>query len=154
MNNTPEPGTIRSIVHKMEKKPTIVLPPNEMCSDHIKMLRDNGFVVVTAKHPESVRFLPPPENDYTAQERACIRLSRLLFSNRMKHVNWGQKEITQAFVELLVEGTPLDQNILDEISVAKRQERDAAVYQARKEEREKIKAEKKARLNSRVANKQ
>lgn len=100
-------------------KPILILPPDAMSDDDIAELRKNHLCVVVAKDPSKVKFVDPlpAASSRTQIEAAAIRLSRLLLTgNKHPHFPYDtqgstyRSEISKLFVELLVDGTPLDPN--------------------------------------------
>lgn len=89
------------------KKPVIVLPPKSMAKKDIEKLNENGFVVVECKDPNLVRFLEPPPLNYSEQEKAAIRLCRVLFSSQQWNATHNRETLTSKFVQILIQGTPL-----------------------------------------------
>ena len=98
-------------------KPMIILAPGLMSEGNIKLLRENDICVVVAKDPAKVRFVDPipAVSSRTKIEHAAIQLSRKLLQGI--HPQYGQSwtsdtkaAIAQLYVNLLIEGTPLDPN--------------------------------------------
>src|SRR5690349_8957379 len=97
-------------------KPIMLLPPETIDDEGIKLLRENGLCVVVAKDPARVKFLDPIPSiaQRTKIEDTAIRLSRKLL-DRDTFVggspgyakSFSRSEIAQMFVDLLVAGTPL-----------------------------------------------
>lgn len=67
-------------------KPMIILPPDTMSEDNIKLLRENDICVVTATNPGQVKFVDPipAASSQTQMERSAIRLSRILAAKKVK----------------------------------------------------------------------
>lgn len=88
----------------------IVLPPDTMSPEHIKLLRDNGICVVVAKNPMSVRFVDPIpcQSSRTQIEDAAIKLSRKALNGQIYNGD-GTKVFAEHYVKLLISGTPLDE---------------------------------------------
>lgn len=93
-------------------KPIIILPPDAMNSTQIAMLRQNGLCVVTAKDPAAVKFLDPlPAVSARGKiEQAAIALSRKVMSKGFWSNDDTRALMAKTFIDLLVEGTPLDPN--------------------------------------------
>ena len=96
-------------------RPMIILPPNNMHSDAIKALRDNGICVVVSKNPAAVKFVDPIPSAVgrTKIEQAAISLSRKILQRGALCDNYGnvsRKDVLDFYVRCLVEGTPLDPN--------------------------------------------
>ncbi len=87
-------------------RPVIILPKGEMSAEDMARLNANDFCVVEAEHPENVRFMEPPPEGYTGQERAAIRLCRTIL-DQGRHANWSGADLIQRLVHYLVAGTPL-----------------------------------------------
>lgn len=91
-------------------KPVIILPPGQMNSTNMKMLRDNGFCVVVAKNPSAVQFIDPipAVSNRTEIESAAIKLSRKVMNPGF----WGNSDtrdvMCRTFMDILMNGTPLD----------------------------------------------
>lgn len=90
-------------------KPIIILPPDKMSPDDIKMLRDNEICVVVASDPSAIKFLDPipAASSRTKIEDAAIRLSRKILNTGCYDEN-TRANFARMYVELLAEGTPLD----------------------------------------------
>ena len=129
-------------------KPIMILPPNVVSDDDIKKLNDNGLCTIVATDPAAVRFLDPipAAQSRTKIEEAAIQLSRKLLARQS--LAFEKKDIVDLYVQLLVDGTPLDPR-------PSKEEREKRIYdesydeeirrQARqdaKEERDRKKAEK------------
>lgn len=94
-------------------KPMILLAPNQMTEPNIKQLRDNGICVAVAKDPSKIRFVDPipAMSSRTQIENAAIKLSRLLLNGQWSGPSqMGAMDFAKLYVELLIEGTPLDKN--------------------------------------------
>ena len=95
-------------------KPIIILPPDTMSKEHIKLLRDNGLCVVVAKDPAKVKFVDPLPvvSSRTKIESAAIQLSRIVLNGTWGH--WsnlgciGRETMAKIYVDRLTDGTPLD----------------------------------------------
>ena len=94
--------------------PMIILPYGQMLESQIKLLRDNGICVVTAKDPSKIRFVDPipAASSRTQMENAAIKLSRLLLNGTWNPPDRSldRSDFCRFFVEFLVEGTPLDKS--------------------------------------------
>lgn len=137
-------------------KPMIIIPPEVMSEDHMKILRDNGICVVVASEPSKVKFVDPipAGSSRTQMENAAIRLSRTLLNwtvtdtdGRPSH-SVSKGDVARFFVEFLVEGTPLSKNGTREdqeqeiIDRARREELYRIGQEEARAERTKKKAEK------------
>lgn len=89
-------------------RPIIILPPGAVSQKDMQRLRDNLCCVIVAKDPSLVRFSEPPPEGYTAQERACIRLCRVLLSKTNRENNITGTNLAGLYVDMLLEGTPLE----------------------------------------------
>lgn len=94
-------------------KPIIIIPPQLMSAEDVRLLTENGLCVVTAKDPTQVKFLDPipAEAQRSKIEHAAIKLSRMILNgdwNRSAYPSLGKKEFSELYMELLMEGTPLD----------------------------------------------
>lgn len=91
-------------------KPMIILPPNAMSSEHMKLLRENHICVVTAKNPAEVKFVDPipAVSSRSKIEDAAIRFSRKVLNQGYWSTDSTRKELSATFFEILVNGTPLD----------------------------------------------
>lgn len=129
-------------------KPMIILPPNNMHSDAIKALRDNGICVVVSKNPAAVKFVDPIPTimQRTKIEAAAIGLSRKLLSGRYanQYGNVDRKDILECYVNLLVEGTSLDPEGTQEEQMERAYDH-AKADEMRKLAREDAKAEREAK---------
>jgi hypothetical protein len=143
-------------------RPIIIVPPGALSKEDIKLLRDNELCVVVAKDPSQIKFLDPiPCISSRSQiENAAIKLSRkILNGTALDNQTWNpdcRAIFARMFVELLIQGTPLDRNgtiaeqeenyfnesKLDELDQLARQEA-RAEYKARKVAKEKAAAKKK-----------
>ena len=83
-------------------KPIIVLPKGEVTKRDIKKLNDNGLCVVEASDPSKVRFIDPPPEGYSVQERAAIELFRVLVAKPGFSIN--RSGLTEMYVEVLMRG--------------------------------------------------
>lgn len=90
-------------------KPIIILPPDTMSADDIKLLRDNEICVVVASNPAAVKFvdLIPAALSRTKIENAAIAFSRKIL-NRGVYDDNTRGNLAKMYVELLVKGTALD----------------------------------------------
>lgn len=90
-------------------KPIIILPPNVMSSEDIKMLRDNDLCVVIAKDPNAIKFLDPipVAASRTELENAAIALSRKILT-KGTYDSTLRSDFAKMYVDLLVRGTSLD----------------------------------------------
>lgn len=91
-------------------KPIIILPPNVMSEENIKLLRDNDLCVVVAEDPAKVKFIDPIPaiTSRTQMENAAIQLSRLLLNGGWSGASLlGKSDFASLYVELLVKGSPL-----------------------------------------------
>lgn len=96
-------------------KPMIFLPPEMMSPAEIAKLEANGVCVVVAKDPARVKFVDPipAVSSRTKIEDAAIRLSRRILNPGFWTGDYAEKtrsEMTRAYVDILIEGTPLDRN--------------------------------------------
>lgn len=122
-------------------KPIIILQPDTMSPEDIKLLRDNDLCVVVAKNPALVKFIDPipAQSCRTQIEDAAIKLSRKLLSGEV----WDETtraNISKMYVDILIRGTPLDRR-----GTAEEQEKlffdEAKADEIRKLAREEAKAE-------------
>lgn len=90
-------------------KPIIILPPDAVSAEDIKVLRENHLCVVVAKDPEAVKFLDPipAVSSRSEMENAAIQLSRKLLAGQLVGENY-RENITRLYVDILVKGTALD----------------------------------------------
>ena len=110
-------------------KPMMIIPPNTMSQSDIKLLRENDVCVVVAKNPANVRFVDPIPvlSSRTQMEHAAIQLSRRLLNGQMAFNDFGdtnRNKIANLYVQLLVEGTPLDR--------ATKEEKEKEIYEEEK----------------------
>jgi len=125
-------------------KPIIIIPPGEINSTNLEMLRKNGLCVVVAKHPEKVKFIDPipAASSRTQMEDAAIKLSRKIMAHGFWNTPSTRDEMCRCFIDLLVEGTPLDPRGTQEerereiFNQTKRDELCRLARQEAKEERE------------------
>ena len=100
-------------------KPIIILPPDTMSEEHIKLLRENDLCVVVAKDPAKVKFVDPipASSSRTQMESAAIKLSRILLNGSWGHWSQsgciGRDTAAKIYVDLLVEGTPLEHGYVE-----------------------------------------
>lgn len=115
----------------------MILPVGLMSKANIAELRKNEFCIVECKDPARVKFIDPiPAMSQRGKiEDAAIRLSRLLLNAQAwskPDGYWTAQAIAKTYVEILVEGTPLD-------SRGTKEERESSCYDtARMEEVQKI----------------
>lgn len=94
----------------------IILSPDVMTEENIKLLRDNQICVVVAKDPAKVRFVDPipASSSRTQIEDAAIKLSRVLLNRQWGHLSSsneiGVATFSRLYIECLMGGTPLDAN--------------------------------------------
>lgn len=93
-------------------KPIIILPPNTVSADDIKLLRENELCVVVAENPSLVKFVDPipAQSSRTEVEKAAIQLSRKLLNGQtdMSTLTNYRGSIAALFVDILMNGTRLD----------------------------------------------
>ncbi len=97
-------------------KPIIILPPDVMSEENIKLLRENDLCVVIAKDPCKVKFVDPipAVSSRTQMETAALKLSRVLLNGAWG--NWtnanlvSHSDIARIYTDILIAGTPLDKN--------------------------------------------
>lgn len=128
-------------------KPIIILPPNVMSDENIKLLRDNDLCVVVSEDPGAVKFIDPlpAVSSRSQMEHAAIQLSRKLLNGQSGSdlMNNNRGFFAALYFDVLQKGSPLDRNETPE-------EREAWVKKQAKEEelrrlgREEAKAEKEA----------
>lgn len=129
-------------------KPIVIIPPDLMSKDDIDILRGNDICVVVATDPAKVRFLDPIP---AAQNRSKIESAAILLSRRLLNgVNSGsvfhKSDFARMYMELLIQGTPLDQN-----GTSEEQEQRAFDYEKRAETERLARAEAKAERDARKA---
>lgn len=127
-------------------RPIIIVPPDQMSDDDIKLLRDNQLCVVVAKDPARVKFVDPIPaiSSRTEIEDAAIKLSRKVFAGDL----WGPdgiKAFADMYVKVLIKGTPLDPHYIDPVEVDKQTYNYAHAEEIRKMAREDARAEKAAK---------
>ena len=135
-------------------KPMIILPPDLMSEQDIKVLRENGICVVVATDPAKVRFVDPlpAVSSRTDIENAAIKFSRVLLNRQWGDVSSsgciGISEFARIYLDCLLEGTPLSkagtkeeqtQRYLDQVKL---DELDRLAREEAKEERAAMKASK------------
>jgi hypothetical protein len=91
-------------------KPMIVVPPDVMDADNLKMLRDNDICVVVAKNPAQLHFMDPlpAASNRTQIENAAIQLSRRLLNETFNSTTFYKSTFAALFIEILIKGSPLD----------------------------------------------
>lgn len=87
--------------------PVIVVPTGEISKEDLALVRENGFCVIEAKNPDAVRFMEPPPNGYSEQERAAIALCRHLMRFEGDR-NWTKREIGNLLAQFFIQGSPLE----------------------------------------------
>lgn len=106
-------------------KPIIILPPDTMSADDIKLLRENDLCVVVSNDPAKVKFVDPipAASSRNEIENAAISLSRVLLN-----AQWGsyttddrisRATIARIYCDLLTKGTPLASSYRDPAAVEK-----------------------------------
>ncbi len=130
-------------------KPIIILPPGAMSQEDIELLRGNELCVVVAKNPATVKFVDPipAASSRTKIEDAAIKLSRKVLSQGFWSSESTRSDMTRAFIDILVNGTPLDPSGTQE-EREKRIFDEAKAEQIRVLAREEAKAERLAVKNS------
>jgi hypothetical protein len=103
-----------------------------MSQANIKKLESNQLCIVIAKDPARIKFVDPipAQSSRTEIENAAIKLSRMLLNNRQwasPGGTWDIGTITEAFVQFLVEGTPLD-------AAGTKEERESKIYNDERQE--------------------
>lgn len=88
-------------------KPIVILPEGAMKPRDVKKLTDNGICVVEAKDPSLVRFMEPPPDGYSVQERAAISLFRRLVARNAFNVD--RRQFAEMYCDIILEGFPLRQ---------------------------------------------
>lgn len=125
-------------------KPIIILPPDAMSPEDIKLLRDNEICVVVANNPATVKFVDPipAASSRTQMEQAAIKLSRRLFRGDLFPDN--RRDFAKLYVDCLIAGTSLDSGPTQE--EREKEIFDQAKYdEIRKLAREEAKAEREAK---------
>lgn len=131
-----------SNMHQFDKmKPVIIIPPDTISDDDIKLLRENNLCVVVAQDPSAVKFLDPipAQLQRTKIEQAAIMFSRKLLA-RGTYDGQTRANFTAMFFDLLVAGTPLDPEPSQE-EKEKAEFRSAKYEEIRRLAREEAKAE-------------
>ena len=63
-------------------KPMLILPPDEMSTEDMERLRDNGICVVESKRPDEIRFLQTPlDSNHDEVIEASLQLTRFVVNN-------------------------------------------------------------------------
>lgn len=94
-------------------KPIIIVPPKVLNDEALTLLRENGLCVIVADDPSKVRFLDPipSASSRTSIESAAVKLSRILLNGMWGNYSTsgviGRDEFCKIFVDILVDGTPL-----------------------------------------------
>src|SRR4029453_3136412 len=96
-------------------KPIIILAPDSMSEEDIKVLRENQLCVVVSTNPEAVKFVDSITaiSNRTEVENAAIQLSPKVLKGVHPEVGrpWTPttvSEFAKLFVDILIEGTALD----------------------------------------------
>lgn len=105
--NMSEQTETKTEVEVSRVKPVIVLPKGELSPEDLQLLRDNGFCVVEAEHPDAVRFMEPPPQGYTTQEQAAIKLCRYIVNYENQNVSFDRRSLVDLLCRYMIEGTPL-----------------------------------------------
>lgn len=86
----------------------LIIPPNEMTPEDIKILRENDICVVVAEHPEKIKFVDtiPAASSRNQIENAAIKLTRKLFRGELFATN--RKDFANLYIDCLINGTELD----------------------------------------------
>lgn len=87
-------------------KPVIILPIGTMKKKDIQQLRENLFCVVEAKKPEDIRFMEPPPQGYSAQEKAAMALCRFVVAQRTDKILYAG-HLKEFLCDVLINGSPL-----------------------------------------------
>ncbi len=97
-------------------KPIIIIPPDTLSPEDIQQLRDNDLCVIVAKDPKDVRFLDPipAAKDRSKMEQAAILMSRRLLNGFGSGSTFTKSSFANLFIEILIEGSPLDLNGTEE----------------------------------------
>ena len=138
-------------------KPVLIVPVGTFQKGDMERLNDNFFCVVEAKDPAAVKFLDPIPSaaERTKIEEAAIILSRRLLSNNLRSfsgeiINLTRENICKLYVEILSEGTKLDQDIDKSERIFSTEKRNELERLAREEARAERAAEKAKKLASTV----
>lgn len=83
-------------------KPIIILPKGEMSKKDIATLNANHLCVVEAKDPSKVRFVDPPPEGYTVQEKAAIQLFRTIAAKASFQIN--RSSFAEMYVDIILQG--------------------------------------------------
>lgn len=83
-------------------KPIIILPRGEMSKKDIATLNANHLCVVEAKDPSKVRFVDPPPEGYTVQEKAAIQLFRTIAAKSAFSIN--RSTFAEMYVDIILTG--------------------------------------------------
>lgn len=83
-------------------KPIIILPKGEMSKKDIATLNANHLCVVEAKDPSKVRFIEPPPEGYTVQEKAAIQLFRVIAAKPQFTIN--RSSFAEMYVDIILRG--------------------------------------------------
>lgn len=83
-------------------KPIIILPRGEMSKKDIATLNANHLCVVEAKDPSKVRFVDPPPEGYTVQEKAAIELFRAIAAKPAFQIN--RSSFAEMYVDIILKG--------------------------------------------------
>jgi hypothetical protein len=94
------------MIEEQRIKPVMILPRGEVSPEDIALMRENGFCVVEAQNPDAVRFMEPPPNGYSEQEKAAIALCRHLMKFQ-PDVTWTKREVGHMLAQFFIEGSPL-----------------------------------------------
>jgi hypothetical protein len=92
-------------------KPMIILPPDVMDAENIKLLRENDICVVVAKDPVKVRFVDPipAASSRTEIEEVAIELFRRLIAWPWSDAHISRGYIMRLYCEILAESGYIDQ---------------------------------------------
>jgi hypothetical protein len=97
-------------------KPMLILPPNAVSAADIEKLNDNGICTVVAKNPRALKFVDPIPSimQRTKIEDTAIKFSRKILNRGTGYFPYdsyeraSKSDLCVLFVNLLVDGTPLD----------------------------------------------
>lgn len=111
-------------------KPMIVIPPDTMSDEDIKILRENGICIVVSKNPQALRFVDPipAASSRTEIENTAIKFSRILLNRQWNTFfstatdTLGSQNLSWIFSRILIESTALDAR-------GSREEREAEIYE-------------------------